>query len=89
MAHVICDNQNIELGDITSSECPIKFESSRQDTEIGTHEIIFSSKNDEIHLTHIANDRSIFARGAINTAIWIKDQSSGLYSYSDYMADIT
>ena len=89
MAHVICDNQNIELGDINSSECPIKFESLRQDTEIGTHEVIFSSKNDEIHLTHIANDRSIFARGAINTARWIKDQSSGLYSYSDYMADIT
>ena len=89
MAQVICDNQNIKLGDITSSECPIKFESLRQDTEIGTHEVVFSDKNDEIHLVHIANDRSIFARGAIDTARWVKDQSSGLYSYSDYMADIT
>jgi 4-hydroxy-tetrahydrodipicolinate reductase len=87
MAHVICDSQNIPLGDVKSSNCPIKFESLRQDTEIGTHEVIFTDKNDEIRLTHIANDRSIFAKGAIQTAKWIKDQSPGLYSYSDFMED--
>tara|TARA_B100001778_G_scaffold307932_1_gene288337 strand:+ start:73 stop:822 length:750 start_codon:yes stop_codon:yes gene_type:complete len=89
MAQVICDSQNIELGDISSSKCPIKFESLRQDTEIGTHEVVFTDQHDAIHLLHIANDRSIFARGAIDTAKWIKDQLPGLYSYSDYMADIS
>ena len=88
MAQVICDSQNTPLGDIKSSKCPIKFESLRQDTEIGTHEVIFTDKNDEIRLIHIANDRSIFAKGAIQTAKWIKDQSPGLYSYNDFMEDV-
>ena len=89
MAQVICDSQNIALGDVKSSNCPIKFDSLRQDTEIGTHEVIFTDKHDEIRLVHIANDRSIFAKGAIQTAKWIKNQSPGLYSYSDYMEDIS
>ena len=89
MAQVICASQNIELGDVNSPQCPIKFESLRQDTEIGTHEVIFSDKNDEIRLIHIANNRSIFAKGAIETGKWIKHQSPGLYSYSDYMADVS
>ena len=89
MAQVICDSQNIALGDVKSSKCPVKFDSLRQDTEIGTHEVIFTDKHDEIRLTHIANDRSIFAKGAIQTAKWIKNQSPGLYSYSDYMEDIS
>jgi len=89
MAQVICDSQNIDLGDVNSPQCPIKFESLRQDTEIGTHEVIFSDKNDEIRLIHIANNRSIFAKGAIETGKWIKQQSPGLYSYSDYMADVS
>jgi 4-hydroxy-tetrahydrodipicolinate reductase len=50
--------------------------------------VIFTDKNDEIRLIHIANDRSIFAKGAIQTAKWIKDQSPGLYSYNDFMEDI-
>jgi 4-hydroxy-tetrahydrodipicolinate reductase len=87
MAQVICDSQNTVLGDVKSSNCPIKFDSIRQDTEIGTHEVIFTDKHDEIRLVHIANDRSIFAKGAIQTAKWIKNQSAGLYSYSDYMED--
>ena len=89
MAQVICDSQNINLGDINSSKCPIKFESLRQDTEIGTHEVIFTNEHDEIHLVHIATDRSIFAKGAIETAKWINGQAPGLYSYSDYMEDIS
>ena len=46
--------------------------------------VIFSDKNDEIRLIHIANNRSIFAKGAIETGKWIIHQSPGLYSYSDY-----
>ena len=85
MAEIICNSQGIELGDVKSETCPIKFESIREHTEIGTHEVIFKNKSDEIHLCHIANDRSIFADGAIETAKWIKNQKAGLYTYNDYM----
>ena len=85
MAQVICDNQSIELGDIESKDCPIKFTSLRENTEIGTHEVVFSGSSDEIRLLHIANNRSIFAKGAIETAVWVKEQKPGLYTYKEYM----
>lgn len=85
MAEVICDSRGIELGNVKSETCPIKFESIREHTEIGTHEVIFKNKSDEVHLIHIAKDRSIFAQGAIETAKWVKDQKAGLYTYDDYM----
>ena len=85
MAEVVCKSQGIELGDVKSQTCPIKFESARVDTEIGTHEVIFTNKSDEIRLIHIAKDRSIFANGAIETAKWINTQEAGLYTYHDYM----
>ena len=85
MAEVICNSRGIELGDVKSETCPIKFESIREHTEIGTHEVIFRNNYDEIHLLHIAKDRSIFADGAIETAKWVKNQKAGLYTYNDYM----
>jgi len=85
MAQVICDAQGIELGDINSNNCPITFESKREDTEIGTHEVTFQGESDSVSLTHIAKNRSIFANGAIATAIWLQIQKPGLYSYQDYI----
>ena len=85
MAEVICKSRGIDLGDVKSEACPIKFESIRERTEIGTHEVIFKNKSDEIRLIHIAKDRSIFADGAIETAMWVKNQKAGLYTYNDYM----
>ncbi len=85
MAQVICDAQDIELGDINSNNCPITFESKREDTKVGTHEVIFQGESDSVSLTHIAKNRSIFANGAIATAIWLQTQKPGLYSYQDYI----
>jgi 4-hydroxy-tetrahydrodipicolinate reductase len=84
MAQVICKGLNIEL-----EKCPIKFESLRENTEIGTHEVIFTSNSDSIHVKHLAKNRSIFAKGAIETSIWISSQKPGLYSYLDYMDDVS
>ena len=85
MAQTICDAQGIELGEINSDSCPIIFESKREDTKIGTHEVIFKNDSDSVSLTHIAKNRSIFANGAIATAIWLQRQTPGLYSYQDYI----
>ena len=89
MAQVICKGLDIELGDVHSEKCPIKFESLRENTEIGTHEVIFTSNSDSIHVKHLAKNRSIFAKGAIETSIWISSQKPGLYSYLDYMDDVS
>ena len=89
MAQVICKSRGVELGDVYSDECPIKFECLRENTEIGTHEVIFTSVSDSIHVKHLARDRSIFAKGAIETSLWISTQKPGLYSYNDYMEDMS
>ena len=88
MAEIICDAKNIELGDVKRSTCPIKIESHRIDSEIGTHEVIFKDGTNELTLTHKAYSRSIFAKGALDTSLWIAKQAPGLYHFNDYMSKI-
>lgn len=63
----------------------IGFSSLRGGTVIGDHSVIFAGENERIELTHLAQDRSIFAHGAIKAALWAKDQSNGLYSMLDVL----
>lgn len=47
---------------------------------IGDHEVIFATQNEQIRLTHRAEQRDIFARGALEAALWAQPQNEGLYS---------
>lgn len=47
---------------------------------IGDHEVIFATQNEQIRLTHRAEQRDIFARGALEAALWAQPQTEGLYS---------
>lgn len=87
MAEVICKARNIELGDIKSDKCPIKIESNRVDSEIGTHEVIFKNALNEVKLVHTAFSRSIFSKGALDTALWVVKKPPGLYQFRDFMED--
>ena len=49
----------------------------------GTHRVIFESPVDRIVLEHVVRDRMIFARGAVDTAYWAKQQEPGAYSITD------
>ena len=85
MAEIICESKNIKLGNIKSSDCPIKIESHRVDSEVGIHEVIFKNELNELKLTHKAYSRSIFAKGALDTSLWLVSQSPGLYHFNDFM----
>jgi len=89
IANVICDARGKTLGNISDDKCPIKFTSIREDVAIGTHEVIFRGERDSVTITHIADDRSIFARGSIDTAVWLSSQNPGFYSYNDYMKSMS
>lgn len=58
---------------VISPESPSKLQthSVRVGEVIGDHELTFSSPGDQIRMGHFAGDRSIFARGAIETALWL------------------
>ncbi len=87
-ANIVCEARGEKLGDITSKHCPITFQSFRKDTEIGVHTITFRGSADEIVFTHTADNRNIFANGALKTAEWLTHQKPGFYNYQNYMDSI-
>jgi 4-hydroxy-tetrahydrodipicolinate reductase len=52
---------------------------------VGTHEIIFTGNDETIRLHHSVTDRRIFARGAIQAALWLKDKPPGFYGMDDVL----
>jgi 4-hydroxy-tetrahydrodipicolinate reductase len=68
----------------------IGFASLRGGTVVGDHSVIFAGPAERIELTHRAEDRMIFARGALHAALWARDKKAGLYSMADVLglADI-
>jgi 4-hydroxy-tetrahydrodipicolinate reductase len=68
----------------------IGFASLRGGTVVGDHTVIFAGPAERIELTHRAEDRMIFARGALHAALWARGRKPGLYSMADVLglADI-
>lgn len=52
---------------------------------VGDHEIILAGENEQIRLSHRAETRDIFARGAIKAATWAHSQAEGLYDMQDVL----
>ncbi|WP_375615366.1 MULTISPECIES: 4-hydroxy-tetrahydrodipicolinate reductase [unclassified Bartonella] len=63
----------------------IGFSCSRGGTVVGEHSIIFAGSNERIVLSHTAQERSIFANGALKAALWAQNHESGLYSMFDVL----
>jgi 4-hydroxy-tetrahydrodipicolinate reductase len=71
----------------TGARCPgdIGFASLRGGTAAGDHTVIFAGPAERVELVHRAEDRGIFARGAIRAALWARGRSPGLYSMADVL----
>ncbi|MGC1780744.1 MAG: 4-hydroxy-tetrahydrodipicolinate reductase [Xanthobacteraceae bacterium] len=63
----------------------IGFASLRGGTVVGDHTVIFAGPAERIELTHRAEDRMIFARGALAAALWARSQKPGLYEMADVL----
>lgn len=63
----------------------IGFASLRGGTVVGEHDVILAGPHERVVLRHIAEDRAIFANGALAAARWIKGKKPGLYSMSDVL----
>jgi 4-hydroxy-tetrahydrodipicolinate reductase len=63
----------------------IGFAALRGGTVVGDHSVIFAGPAERIELTHKAEDRMIFARGALKAAVWARGQKPGLYSMADVL----
>src|SRR6185295_1323558 len=61
------------------------FASLRGGTVVGEHSVIFAGPAERIELVHRAEDRMIFARGALHAAAWARGQKPGLYAMADVL----
>jgi 4-hydroxy-tetrahydrodipicolinate reductase len=63
----------------------IGFQALRGGSVVGEHTVIFAGQAERIELTHKAESRDIFARGAVKALLWAKDKKPGLYSMADVL----
>jgi len=63
----------------------IVMSSFRKGETIGDHEVIFSSNDETIKIQHIAENRGIFANGALQAVKWGMDKGPGLFSMTDVL----
>jgi len=63
----------------------IGFAALRGGTVVGEHDVIFAGENERIVFKHIAEDRSIFATGALAAARWGQGKKPGLYAMADVL----
>ena len=63
----------------------IGFAALRGGTVVGDHTVIFAGSGERLELAHVAEDRSLFAQGAIKAALWGRGRKAGLYSMADVL----
>lgn len=65
------------------AEGAIGFASLRGGTVAGDHDVVFAGTDERLILSHRAESRAIFARGALAAARFLHGQPAGLYSMRD------
>jgi 4-hydroxy-tetrahydrodipicolinate reductase len=63
----------------------IGFASLRGGDVVGDHTVVFAGEGERIELTHKAQSRQIFAKGALKAALWARGKPPGLYSMRDVL----
>lgn len=63
----------------------IGFASLRGGSVVGEHSVYLAGLGERLILSHQAEDRGIFANGAVKAALWAHGQKPGLYSMRDVL----
>ncbi|TCR64258.1 dihydrodipicolinate reductase [Bosea sp. BK604] len=63
----------------------IGFAALRGGTVVGDHKVVFAGQGERLELNHIAEDRSLFAQGAVRAALWGRGRKPGLYAMTDVL----
>ena len=59
----------------------------RGGTIVGEHEVIFAGPDELVTLSHRADSRRVFVKGALNAAEYLKDKAPGMYDMSKMLAE--
>jgi len=52
---------------------------------VGEHSVVLAAEDEILTLSHSARNRSLFARGAVEAAIWAQGRAPGLYDVMDVL----
>jgi 4-hydroxy-tetrahydrodipicolinate reductase len=63
----------------------IGFATLRGGNVVGEHTVMFVGPAESVQLVHKAQDRMLFASGALHAAKWARHQKPGLYSMMDVL----
>lgn len=63
----------------------IGFAALRGGQIIGEHDVIFTSADEQICISHRAFDRRVFAIGAVRAAAWVRHQGAGYFGMEDVL----
>ncbi|WP_292961481.1 4-hydroxy-tetrahydrodipicolinate reductase [Novosphingobium sp. UBA1939] len=63
----------------------IGFASLRGGTVAGDHTVHFLADNERVSLSHLAENRAIFARGAVRAAEWLIGRAAGRYTMPEVL----
>ncbi|MBC6444859.1 MAG: 4-hydroxy-tetrahydrodipicolinate reductase [Alphaproteobacteria bacterium GM202ARS2] len=66
----------------------VGFGSLRGGDVVGTHSVLFLGNGETFEMTHRAQDRSIYAQGAVQAALWAQGKPHGLYDMVDVFQGI-
>jgi 4-hydroxy-tetrahydrodipicolinate reductase len=66
-------------------EGPIGFAVVRGGDIAGEHTVLMAGQGEQVLLSHRATDRAIFAKGALQAALWLSRQAPGLYAMRDLL----
>ncbi|MEM6826983.1 MAG: 4-hydroxy-tetrahydrodipicolinate reductase [Pseudomonadota bacterium] len=66
-------------------EGAIGFSSLRGGTVNGEHSVIFAGPEERLTLSHSAENRMVFARGAVRGATWLIGRAAGRYTMDDVL----
>lgn len=96
MGEVVAEAQGAKLDDIAvyaregntgeRKKGTIGFETIRAGDIVGEHTVLFAGTGERVEIVHRATSRMTFARGAIRAAIWLQNQSAGVYDMQDVLS---
>lgn len=59
--------------------------SQRLGDAVGEHTLTLAGPHERLELTHRAHSRAVFARGALEAALWVRRKKPGLYGMDDLL----
>lgn len=93
LGEAVAHARGMELGNVSEHdghpggrrEGAIGFASLRGGTAAGEHSVIFAGSGERLTLAHSAENRVIFARGAIRAAEWLIGKPAGRYTMAQVL----